>query len=431
MAGHVRLTYKLNKFFFSELRALRTQIPDAKDVEAKVASGKSFTITVLKAYPKKYNADLSQLRDDTLQSVSRSAIPVGTAIVLFFIIRCLCMLSAVTASNPPLTTFCISLVQFLLLPCSFAVSFQHFLVLFFPLLGPHYVAMVFLYYIVPTWCTLTLTITPALIAALVIADQCMCWMFMLETPKGKSISFDTWTTMKHVVYGFFNCKTYSLILLLLLLGFKINVTVWLIDSCFGVTRRISDLVAKHIMDWATVYYHQHRIAHLPIVYDQAHKFHHYLHDTTPFDAHIYGAGAPEEWFCLVVEASLALYCGYCPALLNYDLMMQSISSKIGHTRSEKSFGGVNHHADHHTLHRKNFGFGSNIIVDMLFGTNSDNDRYDLGPYIVTKVQSETCVYFNFDLQSNNEEDLTKMLGEYYNPSLIRCFQVVLTRFAKR
>eukprot|EP00040_Diaphanoeca_grandis_P023644 m.128902 g.128902 ORF g.128902 m.128902 type:complete len:124 (+) comp29359_c1_seq4:252-623(+) len=93
MAGHVRLTYKLNKFFFSELRALRTQIPDAKDVEAKVASGKSFTITVLKAYPKKYNADLSQLRDDTLQSVSRSAIPVGTAIVLFFIIRCLCMLS--------------------------------------------------------------------------------------------------------------------------------------------------------------------------------------------------------------------------------------------------------------------------------------------------------------------------------------------------
>ena len=44
------------------------------------------------------------------------------------------------------------------------------------------------------------------------------------------------------------------------------------------------------MDWATIYYHQHRIAHLPVVYDQSHKFHHYLHDTTPFDAHIYGAG---------------------------------------------------------------------------------------------------------------------------------------------
>lgn len=37
------------------------------------------------------------------------------------------------------------------------------------------------------------------------------------------------------------------------------------------------------------------------VYEEAHKFHHYLHDTTPFDAHVYGAGAPEEWFSMVVE----------------------------------------------------------------------------------------------------------------------------------
>ena len=44
-----------------------------------------------------------------------------------------------------------------------------------------------------------------------------------------------------------------------------------------------------------------------IRYDEAHKYHHYLHDTTSFDAHIYGAGAPEEWFCLVLEACMALW----------------------------------------------------------------------------------------------------------------------------
>lgn len=38
-----------------------------------------------------------------------------------------------------------------------------------------------------------------------------------------------------------------------------------------------------------------------MVYNQAHKFHHYLHDTTAFDAHVYGAGAPEEWWSLMLE----------------------------------------------------------------------------------------------------------------------------------
>jgi len=50
--------------------------------------------------------------------------------------------------------------------------------------------------------------------------------------------------------------------------------------------------------------------------------------------------------------------GQLPAVLNYSVMMQSIASKIGHSRSIDSKGGINHHADHHTLHRKNFGFGT-------------------------------------------------------------------------
>ena len=57
------------------------------------------------------------------------------------------------------------------------------------------------------------------------------------------------------------------------------------------------------------------------------------------------SGAPEEWFALVLEAGMALRYGQLPAILNYSVMMQSIASKIGHSRSVDSRGGINHHAD--------------------------------------------------------------------------------------
>lgn len=191
-----------------------------------------------------------------------------------------------------------------------------------------------------------------------------------------------------------SCR-YSLILLLLLRGFRLNLTVWLLDAILGVSETLATYSSRHLYRWGIIFYHQHRLAHLPVVYNQvrllsqprhcdalvpfvcvlnnicgalalrscgpyvqlgspqntpvlisndvvlvrlvtqtqAHKFHHYLHDTTAFDAHIYGAGAPEEWFSLVLEAGMALWFGLYPAALSLTLIMQSVSSKVGHTRT--------------------------------------------------------------------------------------------------
>ncbi len=61
--------------------------------------------------------------------------------------------------------------------------------------------------------------------------------------------------------------------------------------------------------WSELFYLQHRLAHLPRVYEHAHKAHHYLHDTTAFDAHLYGSGQAEEWACLMLELGAVLAFG--------------------------------------------------------------------------------------------------------------------------
>lgn len=121
-------------------------------------------------------------------------------------------------------------------------------------------------------------------------------------------------------------------------------------------------------------------------------------------------------------------------------MMQSFSSKIGHTRTDNGEnGGVNHHADHHTLHQKNFGFGSTVFVDMLFGTNADNDVYEVGLYTVSRSESEhpTKTTFTFVRTTRSDaeaEDLELRIQRYYSPTLETCTvmlqRAVLRMFSK-
>ena len=74
---------------------------------------------------------------------------------------------------------------------------------------------------------------------------------------------------------------------------------------YKVTERLAYTVSRQWAHWLELFYHQHRMAHLPKgidkktnlceiyplplkVYEHAHKLHHYLHGTLAFDAHIYG-----------------------------------------------------------------------------------------------------------------------------------------------
>lgn len=436
--GYLQGTLLLNNFFWAKLHRLKHDLPNPDTTTALVRSGKgSFKIEVDGDFPKRYNEDLRALRTKVLQCVPRSVTSFPTTAASFFALRIVLAIAAISAFSPS-TVFIVSLMQFVILPYSFIASFQHLIVLGLPLFFPHYASLTILHFIVPNSMDISLPVSGTLVVTLVVLDQLMCYLLCYETPKGRTVPMDRKTLATHFVYGFLNCKTYSVILLLLLWAqnFNIRIVIWLLDASLGLTTKIAGLLGRLTMDWATIYYHQHRIAHLPMIYEQSHKFHHYLHDTTPFDAHIYGAGAPEEWFALVLEAGMALRFGQLPAILNYSIMMQSISSKIGHSRSTDASGGINHHADHHTLHRKNFGFGSNVLVDMLFETNSDNDKYQLGPYTVQKEvfcdeKSPTDVgKIVFTFNTNGNTNMDELMESYYNPSMLNCLKVAFQRFSE-
>ena len=76
------------------------------------------------------------------------------------------------------------------------------------------------------------------------------------------------TSSSHSLSSTFADRRYSLILLLLLRGFRINLTIWLLDAALGVTAKLAELSSKHLYRWGIIFYHQHRLAHLPVVYTQ-------------------------------------------------------------------------------------------------------------------------------------------------------------------
>jgi sterol desaturase/sphingolipid hydroxylase (fatty acid hydroxylase superfamily) len=158
------------------------------------------------------------------------------------------------------------------------------------------------------------------------------------------------------------------------------------------------------MHWAVLFYHQHRLAHAPVVYAQAHKFHHKLHGSTAFDAHLYGSGLPEEFFMLWLEVGMALQFGFVPATLGYYILTLSWSNKIGHTEHASDPRGNKFHTDHHDRHVKNFGI-YNAAMDMYFDTAIHNDKYRTAtssgqPVIIRKhIRDEgATVSFEFSLE---------------------------------
>jgi len=123
------------------------------------------------------------------------------------------------------------------------------------------------------------------------------------------------------------------------------------------------------------FYIEHRISHCPVVYSHAHKMHHYLHDTTAFDAHIYGFGMNEEFCWILAETLPCLASGglLFPYWLNPFSLYASWINKSGHTRTADDnahipggFDPDNFHADHHIFHCANFGW--NPLLDFYFGT---------------------------------------------------------------
>jgi len=222
---------------------------------------------------------------------------------------------------------------------------------------------------------LQIQFSPFFIGAYFFLDTLMCLYCHFFHSQN---DFPLQKTVKHILWGLVNAKTYTLIIFLNAFntGSSIPITVWLIDACFGVTRRLANMFTENIFHWQELHYTFHSMAHLPVVYTQAHKFHHFLHKTCAFDAHaIFGNGMPEEFFFLLVELSCSNLLGLPPAHINYFLLKMIIQNKFAHTEISNDFAGDNFHADHHKYHVKNFGH--NCLLDMLFSTCESNDSYKM------------------------------------------------------
>ena len=392
-------TLRLFSFYFSQL-SLLAQLPSEliipEDLERKMNTEKSFQIRVESKKVNQYNQGLDQLTRELARNMTRRVFDFHTLMVLFFAIRVVAIGVAMLQPKYVGITIVVSAMQFLIMPFSFFVAVTQFVALFPPMFVGHLICFWPLKLLVnqlPEIFHLEFTFEAWHVWTFFIVDQLICLYILFDIPgRGKAVSFSTNRVLASVFYSFLNAKSFYLVLLPHIIGLKIDVTVWLIDALFGVTQRINELVSLSSFHWAVLFYHQHRMGHIPFVYDHAHKFHHYLHDSTSFDAHIYGSGAPEEYFILVMELVLGCFFRWTPVSLTYHVLNLSFANKIGHSRSVLEKGGKNAHVDHHTYHRKNFGIYG-MALDMCFETCVYNDRYAWNDYdIIKSVKSDEIVF---------------------------------------
>ena len=346
--------------------------------------------------------------------------------VTFFVLRMCCVISSIFFS--PQATLWIAALQFLVLPYSFFVAIVEFFVLFPALFLGHYIVHVPLMHACEVFLSHTsdyvihadhqsmvgyggnqtlvgqtslntstlnyywmlaltsrVVIDETFILAFLVIDQLLCaWCTFHRTPLGASKQLGWKRALQSFTFGFLNCKTYFLILLFNLRGLQIALLPWVIDAITHLSIIVGRRFARYCMHWAALFYHQHCIAHIPFVYQDAHKFHHYLHDTTAFDAHLYGSGAPEEFFCLFFGELLpSLVWGYAPPSLSFWVLYVSWTNKLAHSRKSQDKDGWNFHADHHLYHSKNYG-GFYAHLDMYMSTSTNNNMYYCPGYKIIK-----------------------------------------------
>jgi sterol desaturase/sphingolipid hydroxylase (fatty acid hydroxylase superfamily) len=200
------------------------------------------------------------------------------------------------------------------------------------------------------------------------------------------------------VIGTANSKSYHLLLLgaMARTAGTVGLAAWAIDAALGLSARVCALVNRHRAHWAVLFYHQHRLAHLPRVYADAHKFHHVETRTTAFDAHLYGSGAPEELACLVLELAVTVLGGAVPPFLTSHLLYQSYTNKVGHTERCGSgaaepvdTSGKDAHIGHHRVALRNFGI-FNQGLDLALGTCLDRERHTAPGGVVLRAVRDTA-----------------------------------------
>ena len=421
-ATYIRGNWRLFKFYLKHISTIRSLPPWMRNpdtlrdtIEEKVGSvGKHFELNVTSDTGKHYNDEYDKMRSDMRKLHSGGENEICSykfTLLLLFCIRIACIASAWNGNNV-MTTIIIASLQFIVAPYSFFVSVALAIALAPPIYLSHYVAFNLIQSILLILCyTLPapilsllgqiepyfkLPIGPVFTAGFLIVDQATCYYIHYYTPSKK---YGLRETMTHVVWGFLNTKTYTIVILLHMMnsGISIPIWIWCIDGYFKITPLLAEKVSQIGMHWLELFYHQHRMAHLPKVYEHAHKLHHYLHGTISFDAHIYGNGMPEEFFFMILELLAGTIYGQIPATLNCNILQYTLDNKLGHTQKPHDTRGDNFHADHHIYHVKNFGI-YNCLMDMYFLTGTNNDNYMIKPTLYYTDDTETI--FNVEKRDN-------------------------------
>jgi hypothetical protein len=399
LVNYVRGNYLLFKFFFSQMSFIATlpeSIRDPDSLHAVVSpldqeGSCSVRWSCDAVGVNNYNASIEALKKQI--KLLSTDWPFKVTQLTFFIVRVFALIASFGGDLR--STFAISAVQFLVAPYSFFVCVAQICALIPPMFFGHYLGFGFLrlveVWLLPDWSLLEFSITPSFICAFFLFDQAVCaYLVFFDTTDGKPVKIPFLKAIKHISYGFLNCKTYTLIIFLHMYhsGVRFSFTVWMLDCVFRISPRIARTFTLATLHWAAIFYHQHRMAHIPRVYEHAHKMHHFLYDATAFDAHFYGSGAPEEFCMLFVEVLGGVFGGILPLSLSFHTLYLSWTNKTGHTRKAEAHGGNNNHCDHHTYHSKNFGI-YNLTMDLLFGTNADTGLpIEIGSYILTRAEEQ-------------------------------------------
>jgi hypothetical protein len=357
-------------------------------------NSKPFQFEIDSKLAENYNNEYQEMKKNIIEKNKDDQTKFTNKMINFFFLRIICCVTAFY--NYFYLTIFISNFQFLILPYSFSVS----LISFYEMASSIFLGS-YLYYPIAfylkdlfvSWTSLsehylnlinyTIELDDKFILYFFIVDFLVCLIFTYYSPKGKTKRMPISRILQSILYGFINTKSYFLILFFLSRGVKISIFLWIFEGAFSLSEKLVNLIQRMLgIRWSIIFYHQHRVAHLPYVYNDAHKFHHYLHDSSPFDAHIYGTGAPEEWYSLLAELLPSFYFGCHPPSLSFYALKTSLYHKIGHTRKENGNNQEVNHADHHTYHTRNYSWI--ISLEMFLGTAVNNSKMDCNFYVISK-----------------------------------------------
>jgi hypothetical protein len=376
--GHRRLF----AFFFGDGWRLLVVLADAWDKpKSRLSAGGTAVVEyrIPRAIVDRYNSHYEDLKA-TLRAVGPDRGLFGRAFILPMVaVRAGCAVVAAAFGWVPMAAF--SVLQFAVAPYSFfaaVAAWYHVL----PLFMTHFVMLA----IIQSGTSLVVNRFPAIEAFAYVSidlrfilwwfviDQLTCVLFCLWTPNGRPVRYPPGRLLQSWVYGFLNCKTYWLVLLFACQGFRIDLLAWTLLALVpsravayvsGLLRPLLRAASFHWTFQSSMFYHSHRLVHLPCVYPQSHRHHHYLHDATPFDADLYGSGLPEEWMKLLTETVMCMVFGLMPWSLSFSALQLSVRNRIGHTRTDAE--AANFHVNHHATHVRNFGVRW-FPVDLLMGT---------------------------------------------------------------